>query len=353
MKQRNNYTVGSFEQSQIQQTMEAKTSDGQTLVISRWRPYPVGKSKKIPIILLPGLGQNRYTWHLSRISMVNYLVDRGMDVFVPEFRGHGLSRLAGSKAPKGFSDYVFKDMSAIFKTVMEKTGYDKIFLCGHSLGGTIAYAIDPSLDKHVRGYIFIGSPSHFGRGLLLLRLGSQFVDKTLNSMVSRKQREKAGESDPIPFPIDFIGRGIRTGLKILNSPVNFLPYKLWYPGSIEQGDLKERITMGFDRTSTAVVKLMVIWASRGAFVDEEGSDLFERNLRAKKAPALFIAGDRDEVVPDSSMRPAFHIISSTDKTWKNFNMKEHGAHWGHIDLVVGKHAPREVWPYIADWCQER
>jgi hypothetical protein len=145
---------------------------------------------------------------------------------------------------------------------------------------------------------------------------------------------------------------MRAGLKILNSPVNFLPYKLWYPGSIEEHDLKERVLLGFDRTSTAVVKLMVIWASRGRFLDEAGTDLFEQNLKVKKAPALFITGDR-EVVPEGAMRPAFKMISSRDKTWKEFNMRENGVHWGHIDLIVGKRAPYEVWPFIADWIAAR
>ncbi|MFA6033562.1 MAG: alpha/beta fold hydrolase, partial [Myxococcota bacterium] len=155
MKRHKFIASGAVERSLLQQTYEFTTEDGEPMVMNRFRRHPLKKGKGTGVILLPGLGQNRYTWHLSRLSMVNFLVDRGMDVFVPEFRGHGLSRIAGSKAPKGFSDYVFKDMPAFINTAIERSGHKELFLCGHSLGGTIMYAIDPALEKHIRGYIFI------------------------------------------------------------------------------------------------------------------------------------------------------------------------------------------------------
>jgi pimeloyl-ACP methyl ester carboxylesterase len=343
---------GAVERSLVQQTITFKSDEHQPLVMNRYRPQASGRKRPLPVMLLPGLGQNRYTWHLSRLSMVNFLVDRGMDVFVPEFRGHGLSRIAGSKAPRGFSDYVFKDVPAFLKAALDRTGRRSIFLCGHSLGGTIMYAIDPALEKHIRGYIFMGSPVLLGRGLALVTAAAKIVDGALISapVLSKKNRDRIGQTR---FRIDLIGSGMRTGLRILNSPINFLPYQLWYPKSIDDYDLRERIVLGFDQTSTAVVKLMVIWASRGKFVDEHGADLFERNLRAKRKPALFIIGDRDDVVPQESIRPAYDMIASRDKTWKEFNIRENGCHWGHIDIVNGKHAPHEVWPYVAEWMEER
>jgi pimeloyl-ACP methyl ester carboxylesterase len=348
------YLSQAVERSVLHQTIRVTTVDDQPLVISRWRPASA-KRGMIPIMLVPGLGQNRYTWHMSRLSMVNYLLDRGMDVFVPEFRGHGLSRVAGSHSPKGFSDYVFKDMPAIIGAILDRGRYDGVFYCGHSLGGTIGYALDPALDRFIRGYVFIGAPSHFGKGLNLLRLGSRVLDMAVLKRLQERAKEVKPDpdSEPMSFPVDLIGRGVRAGLRILNSPVNFLPYNLWYPGSMDERDLQERIVMGFDKTSTAVVKLMLIWASRGRFVDENGSPVFEKNLRAKKAPSLFIMGDRDEVVPYRSMRPAYRMISSKDKTWKEINIKETGVHWGHIDLINGRSAPEAVWKPVADWVEAR
>jgi hypothetical protein len=47
-------------------------------------------------------------------------------------------------------------------------------------------------------------------------------------------------------------------------------------------------------------------------------------------------------------------VSSPDRTFVEFGVESgHGADYGHIDLVLGRHAPEEVFTRIADWLAPR
>ena len=36
-----------------------------------------------------------------------------------------------------------------------------------------------------------------------------------------------------------------------------------------------------------------------------------------------------------------------------FDAFHHEVHWGHIDLILGCHAPAQVWPVLDRWLAER
>jgi alpha-beta hydrolase superfamily lysophospholipase len=60
-----------------------------------------GPAPKAAVLLVHGFGQNRYTWHTSRRSFVNFLASRGYDVFNLDLRGRGRSRRYGALRDTG------------------------------------------------------------------------------------------------------------------------------------------------------------------------------------------------------------------------------------------------------------
>ena len=58
------------------------------------------------VLLVHGFAQNRYSWHLSSRSLVNYLADAGIDVYNLELTGHGRSREFGTAPANSFDEYV-------------------------------------------------------------------------------------------------------------------------------------------------------------------------------------------------------------------------------------------------------
>lgn len=62
-----------------------------------------------------------------------------------------------------------------------------------------------------------------------------------------------------------------------------------------------------------------------------------------------MAGDCDRLVPPEDAEPAFLRSGSQDKSWVLLGDYEHTTHWGHLDLIFGKHAPQVVWPMVEKW----
>jgi pimeloyl-ACP methyl ester carboxylesterase len=319
---------------------EVVTEDGAPLILIRKRP--LRQPKGTPILMIHGLGQNRYSWDLSRRSLANYLVANGYDVFIAELRGHGLSRANGTHYPQRFEDYVDYDCPALIKAVREITGHDKIFLMGHSLGGTISYCISPAQQQHLRGMIPITAPSHFGRGFKLVT----FLARTLGQL---QRFRRIGRLAPRPIMVDWIGLLTTYAIDLIDHPRNVLADFFWYPRSIRRDILLERVSRGYDRTGAAVIGIMIKWARTGRFLSSQDERDYESMLADVKVPALFVSADRDTVVPRESIEIGFDCLGSKDKTWREFGVEKDGIHFGHCDVICGDAAPTMVWPYLLGW----
>ena len=68
--------------------------------------------------------------------------------------------------------------------------------------------------------------------------------------------------------------------------------------------------------------------------------------KLRDIPLLIIAGSEDDLAPPSSVRPAYELSSSSDKTYRVFPR-------GHIDIIVGRDAPLTIWPLILAWLNTR
>lgn len=329
----------------IRSLYEVSTKDGMNLIMTH--KAPIDKKPIAPIMLLHGLGQNRYTWTQTRRSLENYLVYNGFETFNVELRGHGLSRANGSDYAKYFSTYLQYDMPALITEIYEIALGQKLFIIGHSLGGSISYCVGSEFNKYLRGIISIAGPFNMAEGNLLLKAIAKisvFLHKKLLFLVP---------VEPEVFFIDFIGVIAQHGLFLLDHPKNIVPLQVWYPGSIERDILIERIIKGFDRTSVNVIRFFFEWGAKGHFASVSGNIKYEEKIKDLKCPILFIAGDRDYAVPAESIQEAYEKSGSKDKVFKIFGGEEPDLHFGHIDLINGKKAPEIVWPYINKWLKDR
>ena len=327
------------------EVLTVRASDGQPLAVTRKRRP--GRRAGAPVVLLHGFGQNRFSWHLESMSMAAALVERGFDVHLAELRGHGLSGQRGSTAPAGFDDYVFRDAPAILGAV-RKAARRRVFLVGHSLGATIAYALDPAEQKNLAGIVSIAGPSAYGLGAPVLSALSAAAVKAYDLLGLDRLPKPAA---PIGFSTAWLAPLFR--LPLFDRPIPGMPLALWTPRSIEPDVLAERIVRGFDRTGWEVVKAIVLWFGTGRMLTPDRGDLYERNLAAKDAPIFFVAGNRDRVAPPASVRPAYETVRSKDRLYREFGAGGEGCDFGHLDLIFGRRAPEHVWPAVAEWMRER
>lgn len=290
------------------------------------------------VILIHGYAQNRYTWHSTRRSFVNYLADDGWDVFNVDLRGHGRSRRFGAPFPRSMDDYIREDLPTFVREARELSGADRVFLVGHSMGGLISYFGGATkVRDHVRGICSIGSPYVFGQGSAVL-LG-------LREFASAVRWTGLLDANPA-LPLRMVGRHLKKRRGLWNARLMPLPIRAWAPGTVEPEVLDEYLHLTFDR-STLAVALDIFRAGRDkGFKSSDGMIDYSTAFEILDRPLLVVAGTKDGLAPPESVRPAYDRSRAHDKTYRAFP-------FGHIDLVVGKEATRTVWPLIRNWLARR
>jgi len=121
---------------------------GLKLYYQCWLP---DKKPRAVILVAHGLAE-----HSGRYkNLVNYFVPKGYAVYAPDHRGHGKSE--GIRAyVDNFNDYLI-DLRPFFDKVKKENKNAKIFLFGHSLGGTIAVAYAIEHQDELAGLMVSGS----------------------------------------------------------------------------------------------------------------------------------------------------------------------------------------------------
>lgn len=317
----------------------------------RWRvpgPVPLGLVRKHlpggpilpPVMLVHGFAQNRYSWHTSMRSMSAWLAERGFDVWNLELRGHGHSRAEGDtdavQGAERFADYV--------EDVVRAAGAlpGPAFWVGHSLGGAAIYGAATQIQgpNRPRGVVGIGGLYTFAQDNPFLKLLG-----TLTHFAADPSR-MGGAPGRVQIRSRLAGQIIGRLYSISDIAGYTFPISGWWPGSMEPDLLQERLERGFDWTSVKVWQEMSRWAVTGTFD-------YDTEWRETDVPLLVILGDKDHLLPIRDGREAFLRSGSTDKTMQVFDDYNHGTHWGHLDLILGKDAPKHVWPLVAQWMELR
>jgi len=286
---------------------------------------PAGPSRP-PVVLLHGFGQNRFSWRVSDRSLCAWLADRGHEVLNLELRGHGRSRDVGAHAADDLHDYVVDTLRVVGRCAAPP------FLIGHSLGGAVG--IGAATEAPVAGLIHLAGVYSFATDSPALRA---LARATLAV-------EPALRAAPIRVKTRVLGRLL--GKLYGVAGVATAPLAGWVPGSMEPALLEERLRDGFDWTSAAVWLQMCHWALGEPL--RYASD-FERLDR----PLLVIAGDHDRLASPRDAQRCFDASGSTDKELLLLNRREHGTHWGHLDVILGAHAPEQVWTRMGAWLAAR
>ena len=121
-----------------------KTQDGLSLFVQWWLPE---SGTKAAVVIVHG-----YAEHSSRYAQVaGTLTQNGYAVYSFDLRGHGRS-----EGERVFADIFakhFLDIEDVLAGVRKKEGARKIFLLGHSLGGTIVTLFAISRRPNIAGLI--------------------------------------------------------------------------------------------------------------------------------------------------------------------------------------------------------
>jgi polyhydroxyalkanoate synthase len=292
------------------------------------RTVSPGGATRPPVVLIHGFAQNRYTWRVTGRSLPAALAAAGHDVYNVELRGHGGSRRAGAGNASAFEDYVDDAIRVVAALP------DRPFVVGHSLGAAVGVGVVTRAP--VRGLVHLAGVYQFATRNEVLRAiarASIRLEPLLRTAALRMDTAWAGRLLARAYSLtEVAGYG--------------LPLAGWVPGSIERALLEERLALGFDWTSVEVWLEMSAWASGRPF---PYAAAFER----VDVPLYVMVGRADPLATHHDAKPCFERSASTDKQFEVLDPFDHEVRWGHVDIILGRAAPRVVWPRLVSWMAAR
>ncbi len=350
--------------------IEVATDDGWTLVITRYRPRPQPfpqPLRDVPLLLVHGYTQNRRAW--SAGEFVKNMLFFGADLYLLELRGHGKStpelsrrraRAAGTEPPADLDygwdldSHLLFDLPAAVAAVKRASGRDKIFYCGHSLGGILGYAYATLFDD-LLGLITIGAPSDFSRlpaWLRALSFGPVFAfpafDVLLASantarVATRALRRLPGMWPParaftpwrfkrLPFRAAF--RWLEQNLRgAMHAPLTGrMPFSrplLYQPRNVALGALRALLREGANDEPRATLEQLARWARRG----ELTSPALRHDIAAAfpriRVPLAIFFGDEDPLASVRTTRSVYRAASSDYLLWRPVRGNS------HLELTMG------------------
>ncbi len=345
-----------------------ETADGWSLVITRYRPEPQSFPQPLlgePMLLVHGFCQNRHAWTSG--EFVKNLLYFGLDIHILELRGHGKSsvefqqeraRQTGRKLPADLEwdwdidSYFLYDLPAAVAGVRRITRRERIFYCGHSMGGMLGYGYAGIHPQHFEGIITIGAAAELAKDNLPLKalalagpVVSAGIDAALGSLNVLKAMtpfgKKGGEKLAYRYlPLDewlkaasdalgFAEQSPMAGL--VASRFNWLTR--W--DRMSMADVRWLLKEGGEKEPRKVVDQFFRWIRAQETVCYRTGYDFQRGFAKIKIPMAIIFGDMDPLASLAATRKVYRAAKSEYLLWRPVKGNS------HIELTMG-HDIRQI-----------
>jgi lysosomal acid lipase/cholesteryl ester hydrolase len=316
--------------------------DGWPLAVYEYRPR--GQPADQPPVLLVHGTNARYRIfdNGGGFGLAPYLASQGRHVFALELRGRGASlpRSFGRRVrslARGWTidEMREQDLPAAFSLVLRHTGAKQLDYVGHSLGGMLAVeflACTP--DPRVRRLVLLGSGD--ARALLVPnpRKPGDPRDVKVGMLLA-------------PFALLSPYTPLEWGAKL--AALMPLTPRWALTSALHAENFEPAVLRRFLWHGTSGISRRKFW-SFGVHYRKE-----RRGTRAcvLAQPTLLIAGSNDRTVPALRVREAAaRMVQPLVRVVELGTGQGHAVDYGHTDLLLGRHAEREVFPLISTFLSE-
>lgn len=307
--------------------LTATTRDGQQLAL--WRVRPPGESRGA-VLLLHGLAANRFAFHWPGRSMAEYLAAEGFDAYVGELRGAGES--VPSRPSWDFHDYLEQDVPALLERVRQVSGRPQVHFVGHSMGGILAMCHGIAGGKELLSVTALASALDYGIG------ASGFGPiKRVRPVLERMNSVPWGLAMQLISPL----------LARLSDPLAGFNF---HPDNAEAAVVRAVYANVFGPIPTALLGSLSSGLEPGGLKSRAGES-FQARAAGFQLPLLMIAASDDRQCPLPALEATAEATRA--KVLRFGASYGHRAEYGHFDLLLGRHAPDEVWPEVLQWLRTR
>lgn len=307
------------------ETIYVSTEDDVRLAIHR--VPPAGGGKGPVVMLLHGLGANRFGWMVPQRSLAKRLSERGFDVFIPELRGAGESGQRGWRWD--LEDYVTLDLPAILRGIRDVSGQKTVHWIGHSMGGVLlcCYAIRHR-DHGVQSGVTIASALNYSVGHSGFR----------NLYAQRHLIER------IPLvPFGPFSHLIAPALGRVRNPID--SFNFWRT-NVEPEIIRAVYANTFEWIPISLLTSLATTFEPEGLRSRDGAVRYLECAAQFEAPILLLGGSRDVQCSPEAVEATARAIGPHAEVALFGKAHGHADEYGHFDLIVGRRAPEEVWPAI-------
>lgn len=289
----------------------------------------------VPVVIIPPLMVRPYVYDLRpEHSYVRTLRNAHFDVFVIDFGVPDRSDMS-----MRLEDYVLDWIPTCIEEVTKASGARRLSLLGYSFGGVFALLhAGTHKDPRVKNIVTIGAPVDFTKMIAphwMMRLAAPAVEP-VTALVGN-----------IP------GAWSRLGFKLMGGPRSFTRW-IDLVGRLYDAEYLRT----FDGVNTWINDLIPyprdafkqvvrdVAARNGLIRDELVFGDKRCELSKVTASVLGFAGRTDTVATPKSTRALVDHVGSHDKTFYEVS-------GGHVAIVAGTTAPKEVWARTVEWLTPR
>lgn len=268
-------------------------------------------------------------------SFVEFLLQQGFDVYLVDW---GIP--SDEESEMGLDDYALDHLPAAIREVRRSSGSDDITLLGWCMGAaldSIYLALRP--DAPVRNFIPLTMPLDSDGSTYQTWMGRETFDVDhLASNVTSLPGWAVNTANKMLKPVpNFLGTPLRLWQQVNEGTVNKASYQAmakWVSDNppFPAKAFSQWVTWMFKENALVRGNMVV----RGERVD----------LRNIHQSVLMVTASADHIAPREGTLPLLDLLGSDDVE----HMDRIG---GHIGLMAGSKAKREIWPDIVSWLEPR
>lgn len=299
------------------------TDDGREVVL-----YKTSADTDRAILLVPGLVQNRFTFEVPTRSLPRFLGERGFTVYVVELFGRG-SKRRFSRGDR-LTDYADKDLSWAIERVASR--HKSVSLLGHSMGGIISLLLDDATLARLSKLAVVASP-------LFVDSRSLTVDAAFS--LARPLARRLGRAG-VSFPGHWLTGPLLVTQRVLDVPGLSFPFQFFVPGSLEPDALRFFLRRSFHQDSLQAVAELLDPTKHTATLG--------RPLSVPEGLQVLVMGSvHDRLASKDGVLALYDRIATPSA---ELDLLHDGEPMGHVDMLVGKHAPQQTWPRLLRFFQK-